>query len=128
MKYQTFYFSSDHRVIPDGWFRVAFHFYRPFVFLVVLSLFPTLHPSCPFYICESSTVSTGRTAVDWNQRRKEVTRRLISGAQITSDAIIGKKNECGFAEDEIEKEAIGLAGYQRDYAGGGTIRLCLMTN
>jgi hypothetical protein len=97
---------------------MSFHICQPFVFLVVLSLLPVLYPGCSFCICEASTVSARRTAVDWNQRQQELQRRLMSGAQITSDAIIGKKNEYGFAEDDIAKEPIGLAGYQGDYARG----------
>ena len=90
-------------------------FMKPLFFLVAFSIFEVWFP-CRICVCEASTISAGRQAVDWNQRRKDLEQRLLSGARIASDALTGKKIRDGFVEEEIAEEPIGLAGYRSNFA------------
>ncbi len=97
--------------------RMMPHLCRPSFFLVALWIFQVSH-TCHFYVCEASTVSVGRSAATWNQRRKDLQQRVLSDTHAVSDVIKGKKTKEDLFEDGIVSDPIGLAGYRNDYAEG----------
>jgi len=117
MKYQSLSGSFTH----GGWMRPLQDFCRPFVFLVVLLIFQISQP-CQFFVCEASTVSVGRSAATWNQRRKDFQKRVLSGVHIASNDVKGKQTRDELFE-YVTDEPIGLAGYRSDYAEGNNTLL-----
>ena len=92
---------------------------QPFFFIIALWLLGISHPYS-LWVCEASTVTAGRTAIDWAQRRRDIEQRLLSRVQLARNAISGTKVRDSFAKDEFIEGPVGLAGYRDDYADGNS--------